>query len=107
VVSQCPAAGAGGQQGLVVPVQAFALPAPVVGTAQSVRKFIGAKGSLTIRLNTNMRPTDDPAVFHEEGRWVVISATGMYADLDGQGSMSGSRNFDPQSLDVTYVGQLR
>jgi hypothetical protein len=102
------ASGAIDDQGAVeTTVDAHALPSPVVGTAQAVRKFIGSKGSLTIRLETVMRPTDDPAVFHEEGRWVVTSATGTYADLDGQGSMSGSRNFDTQSLDATYDGKLR
>jgi hypothetical protein len=64
-------------------VKAFALPSPVVGTAQYVRTFIGIKGSLTIRLESRIRPTDDPAVWREEDRWVVVSATGSYAPLDG------------------------
>jgi len=87
-------------------VQAHALPSPVVGTAQYVRTFIGTKGSLTIRLESRIRPTDDPAVAREEGRWVVVSATGSYASLNGWGSESGSFNFETASLDVTYVGYV-
>lgn len=103
------ASGAITDEGLVETedFRAFAIPAPVVGTAQWVRTFNGAKGSLTIRLNTIMRPTDDRAIWHEEGRWVVISGTGDYAQLDGQGSESATRNFNTQSLDATYIGQIR
>lgn len=103
------ASGAINDQGIVVAdsIKAFALPSPVVGTAQYVRTFIGELGSITTRLESRIQPTDDPAVWHEEGRWVVVSATGMYAELDGWGNETGTRNFGIQSLDTAYTGYLR
>lgn len=103
------ASGAITDEGMVVTesIKAFALPSPVVGTAQYVRTFIGELGSITTRLESRIQPTDDPAVWHEEGRWVVVSATGMYAELDGWGNETGTRNFGIQSLDTAYTGYLR
>lgn len=87
-------------------IRATALPAPVVGTAHYVRTFVGHSGSLTIRLQTIIGPTDVPWLWHEEGQWVVISGSGAYAGLMGDGRESGTRDFANQSLDVVYEGQL-
>lgn len=102
------ASGAITDEGLVVTesIKAFALPAPVVGTAQYVRTFVGEKGSVTTRLQSMIRPTDDPNVWQEQGHWVVVSATGQYAQLDGWGDEAGFRSFATQSLDATYSGHL-
>ena len=102
------ASGAITDEGVVVTesIKAFALPAPVVGTAQYVRTFVGEKGSVTTRLESMIRPTDDPHVWQEEGRWVVVSATGLYAELAGWGDEAGLRNFSTQSLDASYSGNL-
>jgi hypothetical protein len=78
----------------------------VVGTAQYVRTFIGQSGSLTIQLESMIRPTDVPSLWHEEGHWVVLSGTGAFAGLAGQGTEAGTRDFAAQSLDVVYTGQL-
>ena len=86
--------------------KATALSSPVVGTAQYVRTFIGQSGSLTIQLESMIRPTDVPSLWHEEGHWVVLSGTGAFAGLAGQGSEAGTRDFAAQSLDVVYTGQL-
>ncbi len=87
-------------------VRATALPSPVVGTAQYVRTFTGAKGSFTIRLNSMITGTDDPWLFDEQGHWVIVSGTGDYAGLLGQGRESGTRDFANQSLDALYTGQV-
>ena len=70
-------------EGVVVTesIKAFALPAPVVGTAQYVRTFVGEKGSVTTRLESMIRPTDDPTIWQEQGHWVVVSATANMRSL--------------------------
>ena len=87
-------------------VRATALPSPTVGTAQYVRTFHGQAGSLTIRLNSMLTGTDDPTLADEQGHWVIVSGTGAYSGLLGQGEESGVRDFANQSLDAVYTGQI-
>lgn len=100
--------GALEDQGSIVTdsVQGHALPSPIVGTATTVRTFIGQYGSLTIRLQSMIAPTDNPDLSTESGSWVVLEASGAYAGLDGWGKEAGLRDFAHQSLDVTYTGFL-
>lgn len=102
------ASGAITDEGMVVTesIKAFALPAPVVGTAQYVRTFVGERGSVTTRLESMIRPTDDPSVWEERGHWVIVTATGDYTQLAGWGAEAGVRNFTTQSLDATYSGHV-
>jgi len=103
------AAGAITDSGFVttVLVHAAAVGSPVTGTAQYVRTFHGAAGTFTIRLQTRLFGTDDPSLFQEEGEWTVIDGSGDYAGLLGQGHESGIRDFQNQSLDVVYTGNLQ
>jgi len=87
-------------------VRATALPSPIVGTAQYVRTFHGQFGSLTILLNSRITGTSDPALFDEQGHWLIVSGTGAYSALLGQGRESGIRDFANQSLDAVYTGQV-
>jgi hypothetical protein len=87
-------------------LRATALPSPTVGTAQYVKTFHGQAGSLTIRLNSIITGTDDPTLWDEQGRWVIVSGTGAYSGLLGEGEESGVRDFANQSLDVVYTGQI-
>lgn len=87
-------------------VRATALPSPTVGTAQYVRTFHGQAGSLTILLNSMITFTDDPTLADEQGHWLIVSGTGAYAGLLGQGTESGVRDFVNQSLDAAYTGQV-
>ena len=87
-------------------VRATALPSPTVGTAQYVRTFNGQAGSFTILLNSMITGTDNPALADERGHWLIVSGTGAYADLLGQGTESGIRDFVNQSLDAVYTGQV-
>ena len=100
--------GALEDQGSIVTdsVRAHALASPIVGTATTVRTFIGQHGSLTIRLQSIIAPTDNPDLYTESGTWVVLEATGAYTGLDGWGKEAGARDFTHQSLDVTYTGLL-
>jgi len=88
-------------------VHAAAVGSPVTGTAQYVRTFHGKFGTFTIRLQTRLFGTDDPSRFQEEGEWTVIDGSGDYAGLLGQGHESGIRDFQNQSLDVVYTGNLQ
>lgn len=87
-------------------VRASALGSPIVGTAQYVRTLHGVAGSLTIRLNSMITGTDDPTLFDEQGHWVIVSGTGAYSKLLGEGQESGVRDFANQSLDAVYTGQV-
>jgi hypothetical protein len=87
-------------------VHAHALASPIVGTATTVRTFIGQHGSLTIRLQSMIEPTDNPDLYTESGSWVVLETTGAYDGLDGWGKEAGVRDFAHQSQDVTYTGLL-
>jgi hypothetical protein len=87
-------------------VLAGALGSPIVGTAQYVKTFHGQAGSLSIRLNSMITGTDDPMLFDEQGHWVIVSGSGAYSGLLGQGDESGVRDFANQSLDAVYTGQI-
>jgi len=87
-------------------VRATALPSPTVGTAQYVKTFHGQAGSLTILLNSRITSTNDPTLWNEQGHWLILSGTGAYARLLGQGEESGIRDFAKQSLDAVYTGQI-
>jgi hypothetical protein len=87
-------------------VHVAALPSPVVGTAQYLKTFHGVMGSLTIRLDSMIKSTNDPTLWDEQGNWVIVSGTGAYAGLLGEGSESGIRDFEHQSLDAEYTGQV-
>ena len=86
--------------------RATALPSPTVGTAQYVRTFHGLAGSLSTRLNSMITGTDDPTLFDEQGHGVIVSGTGAYSGLLGEGKEAGVRDFANQSLDVVYTGQV-
>ena len=100
--------GALEDQGSIVTdsVQPHALTSPIVGTATTVRTFIGQHGSLTIRLQSIIAPTENPDLYTESGSWVILETTGAYAGVDGWGKEAGVRDFAHQSLDVTYTGLL-
>jgi hypothetical protein len=87
-------------------VRATALPSPTVGTAQYVRTFHGQLGSLTILLNSRITATNDPTLWDELGHWLIVSGSGAYSGLLGQGEESGIRDFANQSLDAVYTGQV-
>lgn len=87
-------------------VQATALTSPTVGTAQYVKTFHGLSGTLTIRLNSMIKGTSDPLLFDETGKWVIVSGTGAYAGLLGEGEETGIRDFGHQALDAVYTGQV-
>ncbi len=53
-----------------------------------------------------IKSTNDPTLWDEQGHWVIVSGTGAYAGLLGEGSESGIRDFANQSLDAVYSGQV-
>lgn len=81
-----------------------AIPAPTVGTAHWVRTFIGAHGSITIQLETIVQATDIPYIGEEHGHWIILNGTGDYQGLQGEGDVTGIRNFLESKLDVVYNG---
>ena len=87
-------------------VNATALPSPTVGTAHYVKTFHGVAGTLTIKLESMITGTSDPLLWNEKGNWIIVSGTGAYAQLLGEGKETGTRDFGNQSLDAVYTGQV-
>jgi len=81
-----------------------ALYSPVVGTFQWTRTFIGAHGSITVRLQSSVHVPDAPCVLNEEGHWIIIGGTGNYEGLQGEGDETGIRNYCESKLDAIYTG---
>ena len=85
-----------------VPVVISAIGSPVVGTAQWRKTFVGQHGSFVIKLES--RVTGAGLRVPETGQWVIVSGTGAYADLQGVGSESGTRDYGAKSLDAVLTG---
>ena len=63
--------------------------APTFGLARSLEFFVGESGAFTLENVVKFSLTDAPGVFAVEGNWSVVSGTGAYATLRGQGSITG------------------
>lgn len=60
------------------------------GELHITRVLTGAKGQITIRIQSKLTgETDDTATF--VGHWVILSGTGAYAKLHGQGARAAIR----------------
>jgi len=63
--------------------------APTFGIARSLEFFDGQNGSFTLQNVVKFSLTNSPGVFAVEGTWAVVSGTGDYAALRGQGTITG------------------
>jgi hypothetical protein len=63
--------------------------APTFGIARSLEFFAGQDGTFTLQNVVKFSLTDSIGVFVVEGTWAVVSGTGDYADLRGQGTITG------------------
>lgn len=63
--------------------------APTFGIARSLEFFAGQNGTFTLQNVIKFTVTDSPGVFAVEGTWAVVSGTEDYADLRGQGTITG------------------
>ena len=83
-----------------------AVRSPRVGTGHYLVVFTGAKGSFTLRAQLVFRPTVDPSVFVDVGRWVIVGGSGAYADLRGEGTLAGVVDFGTGTATGTWQGTV-
>lgn len=58
------------------------------GQLHIVRDVTGSQGTFTLRLDSTLVAIEPDGSHVFSGQWVVISGTGAYADLHGQGTRS-------------------
>jgi hypothetical protein len=58
-------------------------------TIKTEALFTGADGTLTLRWDVVLKASDDPNIAGEFGQWRILSATGDYAGMTGEGRSSG------------------
>jgi hypothetical protein len=82
--------------------------APTFGVVQTVNRLEGSQGTFTIKETHKFTVTDDEGVFAVSGTWVVLSGTGNYTRLHGQGTTSGliDESVDPDLFDFTLTGTV-
>lgn len=72
---------------------------------EATNTFDGSKGSFTIKLRGVTGPLGSP-VHVARGRWSVISGTGAYADLEGEGRLEAVTNQDTGALTAIDTGRV-
>ena len=80
---------------------------PMVGTGHYLVVFNGEKDSLTLRAQVVFRPTADPLVFEDVGRWVIVGGSGAYAGLHGEGTLAGVVDFRAGTATSTWQGVVQ
>ena len=86
------ASGAVSDSGTLVTVGRHfsAIPAPQHLVTHLVLRFEGSQGTFTIRTQIIETPTEDPAVFTDEGVWAIVDGTDGYSGLHGTGIVVGT-----------------
>jgi hypothetical protein len=82
--------------------------APTFGIVRSVQFFVGADGTFDLQNVIKFAVTDQPGVFSVTGTWTVLSGTGAYARLRGQGQLTGviDASDRPETFDFTFTGTV-
>jgi hypothetical protein len=73
-------------------------------TAHGLKTIEGSEGTITIRFDVRLTPTG-PTTAVAEGRFVILSGTGSYANLRGAGSTFIEADFVSGTLIGTYSGR--
>ena len=74
------------------------------GEAKGLKIFEGGLGTLTISWEGDISPTDVEGVFDLEGEWTVISGTGSYEYLSGEGTFEATADFNTMILTGHLIG---
>lgn len=82
--------------------------APTFGIARSLEFLVGEQGSFTLQNVVKFTLTDTPGVASVVGTWAVVSGTGDYADLRGQGTITGIIDFSgtPETFAFEFTGSV-
>lgn len=84
-----------------------AVHSPVVGTLHDTFTLNGNKGTIKLGFDGLLKPTADPNLFKIEGNWRVLSGTGSYNELVGQGSGIVMINFLQSTAASELLGQVK
>jgi hypothetical protein len=82
-----------------------AVPSPSVGVLHTKRTLIGQLGTITLRCNQLASDFSNPAAVPNSGHCTVIDATGAYAGIHGEGTITGVGDLaaSPATLTDTLV----
>ena len=84
-----------------------AVRSPVVGTLHDTFTLNGTNGTIKLSFDGLLKPTADPNLFQIEGHWRILSGTGLYNALVGQGSGTVIINFSESTATSTLWGQVK
>ncbi len=104
-----PAIGMGRTRNNGVAVSAAPNPAGCVPNVNTETLTAANGDTLTLQSDDVACPIG-PTTFHGTGHWVVLSGTGRFRDVTGQGSTDGDSNFgpgfSPGTFSLTLTGTL-
>jgi hypothetical protein len=83
--------------------------APTFGIVRSFEFFAGQNGSFVLQNVITFSLTSQPGVFAVEGTWAVVSGTGGYAGLHGQGTITGQLEASngSEQFQFVFVGETQ
>jgi hypothetical protein len=76
------------------------------GELQITRVNSGSEGTFTLRILSKATGVEPNGDVDFTGQWVVISGTGQYATLHGQGTRTAVFHADSGTVTETLVGQV-
>ncbi len=82
----------------------FGGPPPVLGV-HFADTLTSQKGTITVELQLLFTPAG-AGVFDVQGSWLVDGGTGSYANLLGEGRVTGLVDFSTPTRDITLLGEV-
>lgn len=76
------------------------------GAIHIVREVTGSKGTFTLRIDSPVATVEPNGNLDFTGHWVVISGTGAYADLHGEGTRTAVGDFINGVVTETLTGSV-
>jgi hypothetical protein len=76
------------------------------GELQITRVNSGSEGTFTLRILSKVTSVEPNGDVDFTGRWVVISGTGQYATLHGQGTRTAVFHADTRTVTETLTGTV-
>jgi hypothetical protein len=83
-----------------------AIGAPTFGITHVTILFTGDDGTFTLKAQIKETLTSDPEVLTDSGTWTIIAGAGAYADLHGQGTVTGTVDDRVGLITRTYEGEV-
>jgi len=83
-----------------------AVKSPVVGTLHNTLTLTGSGGTMKLNYNGVLSTTPDPNVYKIEGSWTIVSGTGKYKSMMGQGNGTVMINFSQSTANGTLTGKV-